>query len=147
MLFVTFKAAGTRFALPARSVDEITPLVEMDLLPGAPDYLSGLMNHRGKSLPVADMSLLLTGKASRSWASTRIMVVQAAPGLMVGLMAERVLKAMDLDPDAVAAPGAPAAPYVLGVATAGDELVQVLEIEKILPADLVVSLKAALEAA
>jgi chemotaxis-related protein WspB len=147
MLFVTFKASGTRFALPARSVDEITPLVMLDLLPGAPVYLAGLMNHRGKSLPVADMSLLLAGKASRPWTSTRIMVVQAAPGLTVGLMAERVLKAVELDPNDIAVPGAPAAPYIRGVATAGDELVQVIEIEKILPPDLVESLKAALEAA
>ncbi|MBI4805638.1 MAG: chemotaxis protein CheW [Desulfovibrio sp.] len=147
MLFVTFKASGTRFALPARSVDEITPLVALNLLPGAPDYLAGLMNHRGKSLPVADMSLLFTGKASRPWTSTRIMIVQAAPGLMLGLMAERVLKAMELDPDSITPPGAPSAPYVLGVATAGDELVQVIEIEKIIPSDLIESLKAALEAA
>jgi len=147
VLFVTFKASGTRFALPARSVDEITPLVSMNLLPGAPGYLAGLMNHRGKSLPVADMTLLLTGKASRPWASTRIMIVQAGPGLMLGLMAERVLKAMELDPGTFTLPGAPSAPYVRGVATAGGELIQVIEIEKILPPDLVVSLKAALEVA
>jgi chemotaxis signal transduction protein len=75
------------------------------------------------------------------------MIVQAAPGLMLGLMAERVLKAVELDPDTITLPGAPSAPYVKGVATAGDELVQVIEIEKILPLGLVKSLKAALEAA
>jgi chemotaxis signal transduction protein len=147
MLFMTFKAAGTRFALPARDVDEITPLVELSPLPGSPAYVAGLMNHRGRGLPVADLTMLLAGRGSRPWASTRILVAEAGRGLTLGLMAERALKTMDLDPDGFAAPGAPAAPYVKSLALAGDELVQVLDVSRLLPAELIDSLKAASEAA
>lgn len=147
MLFVTFKASGARFAIPARDVAEIAPLVETSPLPGAPGYVVGLMNHRGASLPVADLTMLLSGRGSRLWASTRILVARAAPELTVGLMAERVLKTADLDPEDIAPPGAPAAPYIRGVATEDGQLVQVLDLERILPAELIASLKAALEAA
>lgn len=147
MLHVTFKAAGARFALPARDVEEITPLVTLAPLPGAPPYVAGLMNHRGASLPVADMTVLLAGRPSRPFASTRILVGVAAPGLAVGLMAERVLKTLDLDLAALVPPGAPAAPYVAGVVTDQGQVVQVLTLGAVLPPELLASLKAALEAA
>jgi chemotaxis signal transduction protein len=147
MLHVSFKAAGARFAIPAREVEEITPLVELAPLPGAPPYVAGLMNHRGASLPVADMTWLLAGRASRPFASTRILVGLAAPGMPVGLMAERVLRTMDIDPAFLAPPGAPAAPYVAGVATDSGHVVQVLTLGAVLPPELLASLKAALEAA
>jgi len=147
MLFVTFKAAGTRFALPARDVDEITPLVVIAPLPGSPPYVAGVMNHRGRSLPVADLTMLLAGARSRPFASTRILAVRVGGEFPLGLMAERVLKSMDLDPAAIRPPGAPAADYVLGVAPDGDDLVQVLDVSRLLPLELLASLKAALEAA
>lgn len=147
MLFVTFKAGGTRFAVPGREVEEITPLVRLSPLPGAPPVVAGLMNHRGRSLPVADATHLLTGKASRHWASTRILVARvaldASAGLIIGLLAERVFKTLQLSPQDIADPAAPAAPFIRGVAAMGDELVQILDIARMLPAELLERLRAA----
>ncbi|WP_243313760.1 chemotaxis protein CheW [Fundidesulfovibrio agrisoli] len=154
MLFIAFKAAGTRFALPARMVEEVTPLVSLAPLAGAPGYVAGVMNHRGRPLPVADMNVLLAGKPSRPFASTRIVVAEPRPGAkaggrpaLLGLMAERVFKTVELDEAAVSAPGAPAAPYIRGVAEHEGELVQILELGAILPAELLERLLAGLEAA
>ena len=147
MLFVTFKAGGTRFALPAHALREITPLVEVAPLPGAPPYIPGLMNHRGSSLPVVDLTMLLAGSKSRPWMSTRIMIAEPERGLSAGFMAERVLKTKDIALGAITAPGAPAAPYVLGVTALEEGLVQVLELARVLPPELLASLKAAQEAA
>lgn len=146
MLFVTFKAAGNRYALPARDVDEVAPLVRLTPLPGAPDYVPGLMNYRGASLPVADLTFLLSGRASRPHASTRILVARVAQGLLAGFMVERALKAVDIDPAELAPPGAPAAPWVLGVASFPAGLVEVLALPKIIPDELAASLMAASEA-
>jgi len=152
MLYVTFKASGSRFALPARMVEEVTPLVSLTRLPGAPDYVAGVMNHRGRPLPVADMSVLLAGRPSRPWASTRIVVVEPGPcagarPALLGLLAERVFKTLELDEGDIAAPGAPAAPYIRGVAEHEGEVVQILELKAILPAELLEKLLAAAEAA
>jgi len=147
MLLVMFKAAGARHAIPARDVEEIAPLVRLAPLPGAPDYLAGLMNHRGASLPVADLTFLLTGRPSRCFASTRIVIASAAPGLKAGFMVERAMRTLEADPTSLAPPGAPAAPYVMAAAPFGDDLVQVLDLSKIIPEDLAASLRAALEAA
>jgi len=147
MLLVMFKAAGARYALPARDVEEIIPLVRLAPLPGAPDYMAGLMNHRGANLPVADLTFLLAGRPSRPWTSTRIVAAWAAPGLKAGFMVEKAMRTLDVDPAALAPPGAPAAPYVRAVIPRDDELVQVLDLSLIIPRDLADSLRAALEAA
>ncbi|GFK93104.1 hypothetical protein NNJEOMEG_00933 [Fundidesulfovibrio magnetotacticus] len=135
MLCVTLRAAGARFAIPARDILEVAPLVELAPLPGAPPYVAGLMNLRGRSIPVADLTVLLAGRPSRRFASTRILCAATPEGLAVGLMAERVLKTLAIDPDAVAPPGAPAAPWVTGVA-GGEELVQILDVARVLPPEL-----------
>ncbi|MFP5223585.1 MAG: chemotaxis protein CheW [Acidobacteriota bacterium] len=151
MLFVTFKAAGARFAVPAREVEEVAPLVQLSQLPGAPPVVAGLMNYRGRSLPVADASLLLSGKASRHWASTRILVARVPDGtggsLVIGLLAERLLKTLDIPAGDVADPAAPAAAFVRGVAAVDGELVQVLDLNRMLPPELLERLRDAREPA
>jgi len=147
MLFLGFKAARTRFAIPVRDVEEVAPLVSLSPLPGAPDYLAGLMNHRGTRLPVADLTMLLAGTASRPFASTRILIARAGEGLLAGFLAERAMKTVEIDAKALTPPGAPAAPYVTAVGTYGDHLVEVVDLSKVIPPELAASLKAALEAA
>lgn len=149
MLFVTLKAAGSRYALPAREVLEIIPLVRIVKLPGSPDYVAGLMNYRGERLPVVDLGRLLADRPSRPWASTRILVARDASGLTAGFMAERVVKTLNIDPARLETPGAPAAPYVRAVAPNpdGEDLVQVLDLSRVIPPELAESLGAKREAA
>lgn len=127
MLCLAFKAGGGRFALPARGVAEVTPLVRLCPSPGAPQALAGIMNHRGEPLPVADATMLIMGKASRPWASTRILVLALPSGRRLGLMAERVLRTVDIDPASVRPPDAACAPYVTGLAAWGDGVLQLLD--------------------
>ncbi len=127
MLYLAFKAAGGRFALPARDVSEVTPLVRLSLVPGAPPALAGLMNHRGTALPVADLTLLLCGRASRPLASTRIMVTVVCGGRVIGLMAERVFRTVAVETGQALAPDAAGAPFITGVLTRDDDILQLLD--------------------
>ena len=136
MLAVSFKAAGARYAVPAGDIEEVLPLVSLLPLPGAPEYLAGLANHRGRPLPVADLSQLLAGRPSRPLASTRILAVRLPSGRLAGLMAERTLKTLTLETDRITPPPAPAAPYVSGVAVLDGTLVELLDVSRLLPEDL-----------
>ena len=127
MLCLAFKAGEGLFALPARDVAEVTPLVRLSPSPGAAPVLAGIMNHRGAVLPVADATMLITGKASRPWASTRILVLALPGGRSMGLMAERVLRTVDVDPASIHPPDSACAPYVTGMATRGDGVLQLLD--------------------
>lgn len=127
MLYLAFKAGGGRFALPAKDVAEVTPLVRLSPVPGGPPSLAGLMNHRGAALPVVDVTRLITGRASRPFASTRILVTTLPGGRSIGLMAERVLRAIAIDPSQTRPPDAACAPYVSGVLTWDSEILQLLD--------------------
>lgn len=167
MLCVLFKAASQRYAVKALLVDEVTPLTRLSPLPGAPDYVSGIMNLRGEPVPVVDLTMLLCGRPSRLWASTRILAVRlassaataagdpvatsrSAPGRtpsrrtdaqnvsrapLVGLMAERAMRAVRIETDRIRPPKAPAAAYVAGVAVTERGIIEILDPAKLLPAE------------
>src|SRR5215468_9466258 len=50
-----FELAGARLAVPASHVIEVVRAVAIDLLPGAPAVVSGVINVRGEVMPVIDM--------------------------------------------------------------------------------------------
>jgi chemotaxis-related protein WspB len=94
MLFLLFEIGGDCYCLEASRVIEVTPMVSFRSLPHAPAYVSGLMNYRGTVTPVIDLSALLGRQPSRSFFSTRIILVdiQGAGKTrpILGLLAERV---------------------------------------------------------
>ena len=149
MLFLFFKARGEKYAISAKAAIEVAPLVHLTPLPGSPTCVPGLMNHRGQPLPVVDLTVLLAGRASRAWASTRILVchLEISPGQTrsLGLMAERLLSAKQLTSQPLA-PSTPTAPYLAGLFTRGAEVVQIIDPAKILPPEILESLLAQAEA-
>jgi hypothetical protein len=65
---VTFDLAGERYALETRHVRAVVRLGEHTPVPGAPDFLVGVLNLRGEVLAVMDLGKVL-GLARRSWPS------------------------------------------------------------------------------
>ncbi|WP_421695976.1 chemotaxis protein CheW [Aestuariivirga sp.] len=68
--FVVFSLGDESYAIPIEAVDEIMRMPEsLTRLPGAPDFVAGLMNLRGKALPVIDQrqrfSVKTKGKRGR----------------------------------------------------------------------------------
>jgi chemotaxis-related protein WspB len=59
MLLLLFEIGNGRYALEVNQIIEIVPLVKFKKIPHSPDYVAGLMNYRGKGLPVIDLNLLL----------------------------------------------------------------------------------------
>lgn len=64
-----------------------------------PDYFAGLFSYRGVIVPVIDLSHLIQGKPSRSYLSTRIIMVnyldEDHTKRFLGLMAERVTETLN----------------------------------------------------
>ncbi|RYG35956.1 MAG: hypothetical protein EON93_05820, partial [Burkholderiales bacterium] len=84
--FLTFRAAGRLYALPAEAVREIVLLSPMAKVPLSPKPLLGLANLRGGVLPVASLRLLLGEPIDgRSAHGERIIVLEgpSAFGLLV----------------------------------------------------------------
>ena len=140
MLFLLFKAGQERYAIPARRVHEVVPLVLLRFCPGAPGYVAGLLNYRGSAVPVVDLSRLLAQKPSAPRLSTRIILADyasrgAGKNRLIGLMAEEVTQTVEKDESEFAQPGVAAegAPFLGALCCEGPDMIQLVRIEDLLP--------------
>lgn len=137
MLLLMFRIRDELYALDAAGVVEVTPRVEPRVLPHAPPYLVGVFNYRGIIVPAVDLGVLLGSEPCRSRLSTRIILAghPDIPERLVGLIAESVNDVRPLAQDAATFPPIQRAdaPYLGPVVQVGDDLVQLIVIEKLLP--------------
>jgi len=80
MLLLTFTSGPNRYAVDVARVVEVVPKVALRTMPHAPAFLAGLLGYRGKVVPVIDLGLLLAAAPCRDRLSTRIILVNDAPG-------------------------------------------------------------------
>lgn len=142
MLFLLFQLGKDRYALDARQVVEVLPMVAVKQIPHAPAAVLGAFNYRGTTIPLLDLSHLALGRAAHHRLSTRIVVVDfpgpAGQKRMLGLLAEHVTETFRRPPGDFHEAGvsAPDSPYLGPVATDAQGLVQRIRIEQLLPTDI-----------
>ena len=142
MLFIVFKAGNANYALEARKVIEVVPLVTLRACPGAPAYIVGLANYRGTGVPIVDLGRLVGGAPCAVYLSTRIILTPYAGGVdqqrVIGLLAETVTNTVereeaDFSQDNVAVPGT----SCLGkLAVSGTGFIQRVVIAQLVPKEL-----------
>lgn len=90
MLVLLFQIQDARFAIPARDLVEVLPLVKLDLIAGSGSHVRGLCRHRGTSVVILDLARYLGHEGARREISTRIVIVGAGEGAArLGFLAER----------------------------------------------------------
>ena len=65
MLFLVFQLGPDRYALDAKRVAEVLPLVDIKSIPHAPNGIAGVFNYRGTPVPVIDLAQLTLGQPAR----------------------------------------------------------------------------------
>jgi chemotaxis-related protein WspB len=99
-LYIQFVVGNNRFVLPAADVIGIVPLATLHDVPQAPEYVAGILNYHGTSVPVIDMTRLMAGKDTELRLSARIVLLKVkSPDQsenIVGLLAEKVTEVMRL---------------------------------------------------
>lgn len=127
--FLLFRIAGRDFAFPIDGVVEVVRMVAMRPLPEAPDWISGLVDLRGRLLPVLDVARRLGMGTYRHSVDARIIVFQTGSEL-VGALVDDVVEVTDVSADDVHHPGELAASEQDGVRAVfrtGGRLVLVLD--------------------
>lgn len=74
MQCLLFEIDGAGFALPTARVEEVVPLVRTTPLPDAPYWVRGVIDHRGRLLPLLDLPRLIGADDVDATAGTRIVV-------------------------------------------------------------------------
>jgi chemotaxis-related protein WspB len=101
MLFLLFQLGKERYALQASRVVEVVPLLELKQLPQAPKGVAGIINYRGRPVPVVDLCALTLGQPAAERFSTRIFIVNypddRGTNHLLGLIAEHATEMLRKD--------------------------------------------------
>jgi len=102
---LTMDLQGQTFALEATQVREILDLVPVTEVPGSQPFVNGLINVRGKVVPVADLRLKFGMEQAPDTIDTRIVVIEIEIDrvpTIVGIRADKVHEVTELALSALA---------------------------------------------
>jgi len=90
---LTFDLRGETFALEAGLVREVLDLLPETVVPGAPSFVSAVINFRGRVIPLVDLRVAFDLDAAEPTIDSRIVVIEhdldGEPAL-IGLRADKV---------------------------------------------------------
>lgn len=105
---LTLKMQDELFAIEACSVREILDLVPITEVPNAPLFMTGLINVRGRVVPLADLRVMFDMDRPPPDQDTRIVVLETqieGETTVVGILADKVYDVTDIE--ATSIQGAP----------------------------------------
>jgi chemotaxis-related protein WspB len=138
MLFILFQIGRDRYALSARSIIEVLPLMNLKRVPCAPVGVAGVFNYRGAPVPVVDLNEMMLGEPAARRLSTRIIVVKypldALHSRALGLIAEHATNMIQRSLQDFIETGveSDSARYLGRVTNDAEGLIQWIEVERLL---------------
>ena len=93
--YVTFKSGKEYFGLKIQYVNEIIVFQEITKIPESEDYIKGLINLRGKIIPVIDVRLRFKQEPFEYTDRTCIIVVNVK-NIVVGLIVEQIAEVVEI---------------------------------------------------
>ena len=132
---VGFRIGNETYGVRIGSVREIVRVPEITAVPSAPETVEGVINLRGKIIPVMDLRKRFGQTEIHSDKKNRILVVELE-GKLVGLIVNAASEVLKIAPSEIEAPGNLFADgesgYVTGVGKLKGRLIILLDIAKLL---------------
>lgn len=145
---VAFSIGKELFGVGIETIREIVRFPEVTEVPDAPVFLEGVINLRGRIVPVVDLRKRLRLSGADATKSTRVLITENGKNL-IGLHVDSVSEVLKIQPDAIEEPpemiSAIGVEYITGVAKAGDRLIILLDLKKILNVEDMKRLECSLE--
>lgn len=133
--WVTFHLANETYGIRVMQVREVLRVTEIAPVPGAPDYVLGIINLRGNVVTVLDTRIRFGLEQRKMADSTRIVIIESDE-MVVGVLVDSVAEVVDLRRSALeSSPNVgteESAKYIEGVATRNGELLILIDINKLL---------------
>ncbi len=134
---MTFKSGNEYFGLEIQYVNEIIQLQAITAIPETEDYIKGLINLRGKVIPVVDVRLRFKQEPFEYNDRTCIIVINIK-SMMVGLIVEKIAEVVEIKEDNILPPPSVGRTdkvqnkYVYGIGKVGDTVKLLLDPDKLL---------------
>jgi purine-binding chemotaxis protein CheW len=132
---VIFDVSNESYAVNIARVHEIIRLQQITIIPGAPPYVEGVINLRGKVIPVLDLRKRFSLQATDHTRASRIVVVEIN-GQTLGLVVDGVSEVLRIPTDCIEPPSPLVAGiesrYLRGIAKLEERLIVLLDLDQVL---------------
>lgn len=135
--YVTFKSGNEYFGLKIEYVNEIIVFQEITQIPESEDYIKGLINLRGKIIPVIDVRIRFKKEPVAYNDRTCIIVINVRD-TVVGLIVEKIAEVVEikeediLPPPSIGSEEKSQNKYVYGIGKVGESVKLLLDPDKLL---------------
>jgi purine-binding chemotaxis protein CheW len=146
--YLTFILAEEEYGIGLLKIKEIIGVKNITMIPKSPAYVKGVINLRGKVIPVIDLRIKFGLVAREYMNRTCIIIVEmakAARKVMIGIIVDSVseilkIKAVEIE-DAPNFGNHWEMGYILGIAKIGGNVKILLDIDKVFRNDEVVTME------
>ncbi len=132
---VGFRIGRETFGLPIEIVREIVRVPEITSVPNAPDYIEGVINLRGRIIPVVDLRKRFGEKSFEPHKTNRIVVVELETRA-IGLLVNSASEVLRIPPSEIEEPSKVFKEgelnYITGVGKLKGRLVILLDLQKVM---------------
>jgi purine-binding chemotaxis protein CheW len=139
---VLFDLGGELYAVDIGAVYEIIRMQPITKVPKAPFFVEGIINLRGKVIPVVDMRKRFGLTNLEQTKDNRIMVVDSG-GQSVGIIVDAVTEVLRIASESVEPPSSiittSASDYMLGIAKRDGDMIVLLDLDRVLTKEAVAS--------
>ena len=141
--FILFELAGTTYGAPSRLVKQMEMVEQITPVPNASPYLDGVVFSRGQVIPAINLRSRFGFEKVPYDIRTRLIVIQIGDAgtdrfanRTVGLIADTAREFLSIPQEAIQPPpeaiSSDQDKYLMGIATVGDRLILILNIEELL---------------
>ncbi len=142
--YLTFCLRQEVYGLVILKVQEIIGIMSVTQVPRMPSFVRGVINLRGKIIPVIDLRVQFGLEAQADTSKTCIIVVQIARGehnLTMGIIVDEVAEVIDLKSEQIEPPPSfgtsVSTDFLLGMGKLTQKVVMLLDIDRILSSEQV----------
>lgn len=133
--YLTFGLAEEDYGLEILKVREIIGMMDITPVPRTPEYVKGVINLRGKVIPVVGLRMKFEMEEKEYTEETCIIVVDVN-GMEIGIVVDRVLEVLDINSNDIEdAPSFGAnvdTDYIMGIGKSEEKVTILLDISKVL---------------
>lgn len=135
--YLVFRVQEQEYGLQALRIKEITQVLKLTVVPQAPSYVEGILNHRGDLISVISFRKKFGFATAKFDEDTRVVMVEKA-GYNVGLLVDAVEEVIKItQPEVHHLPESLKAleTYVTGVGMMGERLIMLLDPDQLFSKD------------
>ena len=134
--YLTFRVGQEEFGTDVQNVKEVLEVLPITKVPRTPNYMKGVINVRGKVIPVVDMRLKLGMPLSEQTEDTCIIVMEIGEEAVVGALVDKVQEVIVLESERIEpAPKIGAGidtDFLQGIGTKDESFIMILDAQKVI---------------